>query len=54
MMQGSLDDIVTQQPRPPTFSTAGLLDDIIELIVEEEDEVSTCMHCCHMTLIKLF
>ena len=40
-MQGSLDGIVTQQPHPPAFSTAGLLDYIIQLIVEE-DEVSTC------------
>lgn len=37
LMQRSLDGIISQQPR---FSTAGLLDYIIELIVKE-DEVST-------------
>lgn len=36
-VQGSLDGIVIRQPRPPTFSTAGLLDYIIELIVEEDE-----------------
>lgn len=40
LVQGSLDGIVTRKSRPPTFSTAGLLDYIIELIVQE-DEVST-------------
>lgn len=37
LIQGSLDGIVNRQPRPPTFSTAGLLDYIIELIVEEDE-----------------
>ena len=31
--QGTLDDVVTKSPRPPTFTTAGLLDFIIELVV---------------------
>lgn len=39
LVQGSLDGIVTHQPRPPEFSLKGLLDYIIELIVAE-DEVS--------------
>ena len=39
LVQGSLDGIVTRQPRPPEFSLKGLLDYIIELIVAE-DEVS--------------
>ncbi|KAF8228256.1 hypothetical protein L208DRAFT_1379438 [Tricholoma matsutake] len=37
LIQGSLDGIVNQQPHPPTFSTAGLLNYIIELIVEEDE-----------------
>lgn len=37
LIQGSLDGIVNRQPRPPSFSTAGLLDYIIELIVEEDE-----------------
>jgi hypothetical protein len=36
-MQSSLDSIVTRQSQAPTFSTAGLLDYIIELIVEEDE-----------------
>lgn len=40
LVQGSLDGIVTQKLCLPTFLTAGLLDYIIELIVEK-DEVST-------------
>jgi hypothetical protein len=39
LTQRSLDGIVNQQPRPPMFSIAGLLNYIIEFIVEE-DEVS--------------
>lgn len=41
-MQRNLDGIITHQPRLPTFSTPGLLDYIIELIVEE-DEVRTLL-----------
>jgi len=37
LIQGNLDGVITRQPRPPTFSTAGLLDYIIELIVEEDE-----------------
>jgi hypothetical protein len=37
MLQGSLDGLVTCQPRPPTFFPAGLVDYIIELIVEEDE-----------------
>jgi hypothetical protein len=51
LAQGSLDGIVTRQPRPPTFSTAGLLDYIIELVVEE-DEVRA-HHCIQYTLITI-
>ena len=32
--------VITRQPRPPAFLTAGLQDHIIQLIVEE-DEVRT-------------
>jgi hypothetical protein len=31
--QGTLDDVVTKSPCPPTFTKAGLLDFIIELVV---------------------
>ena len=37
MAQSNLDRVM--QPRPPTFSTHGLIDYIVQLIVEE-DEVS--------------
>ena len=39
--QGSLDDIVTRQPRAPPFSTTGLLDYLVELVVcEDKVEIS--------------
>jgi hypothetical protein len=38
--QGSLDDIVIRQPRVPAFSTSGLLDYLVELVVCE-DHVSS-------------
>jgi len=34
--QGSLDDIVTRQPCAPPFSTDGLLDYLVELVVCED------------------
>jgi len=37
MVQSNLDGVL--QPHPPTFSTNGLIDYIVQLIVEE-DEVS--------------
>lgn len=39
--QGSLDGVVVHQPRAPTFTTSGLLDYIVELVVCE-DKVSVC------------
>jgi hypothetical protein len=36
LSQGSLDDIVTHQPRTPPFSTDGLLDYLVELVVCED------------------
>ena len=36
-IQGNLDGMLVQQTCLPTFSTAGLLDYIIELIVEEDE-----------------
>ncbi|KAF8811331.1 hypothetical protein BYT27DRAFT_7089668, partial [Phlegmacium glaucopus] len=34
--QGTLDAIVTKEPRAPTFTTSGLLDYIVELVVCED------------------
>lgn len=39
LVQGNLDGVVIREMHPPTFSTAGLIDYIVQLIVEE-DEVS--------------
>jgi hypothetical protein len=36
LSQGSLDDIVTRHPRAPPFSTDGLVDYIVELVVCED------------------
>ena len=41
---------MTPEPRLPSFSTNGLIDYIIELIVEE-DEVSNIINHCHIILI---
>ncbi|KAM6489570.1 hypothetical protein JOM56_014989, partial [Amanita muscaria] len=35
--QTTLDGVVTRQPRPPAFTTDGLLDYIIELVVSEDE-----------------
>jgi hypothetical protein len=35
--QGTLDNVVTKQPRTPPFTSAGLLDYIVELVVFEDD-----------------
>jgi hypothetical protein len=35
--QGTLDSIVTKQPRAPPFSSAGLMDYLVELVVSEDD-----------------
>jgi hypothetical protein len=34
--QGTLDSAIVVQPRMPPFTTAGLLDYIIELVVSED------------------
>ena len=39
MHQSNLDGVVTREPKQPPFTTAGLLDYIVELVVCE-DEVS--------------
>ncbi|KAF8810837.1 hypothetical protein BYT27DRAFT_7024336, partial [Phlegmacium glaucopus] len=39
--QGTLDSIVTRQPRPPAFTTKGLLDYIVEFVVSEDEVIST-------------
>ena len=44
LSQGSLDDIVTHQPRAPPFSTDGLLDYLVELVVCE-DKVNIHSSC---------
>jgi hypothetical protein len=36
LSQGSLDDVVTRQPRAPPFSTDGLVDYLVELVVCED------------------
>ena len=36
LSQGSLDNIVTRQPRAPPFSTDGLVDYLVELVVCED------------------
>jgi hypothetical protein len=41
MKQGTLDGAVTREPRMPLFSTNGLLDYVIELIVSK-DNVRPC------------
>lgn len=35
--QGTLDGVITQEARPPTFTSEGLLDYIIQLIVSEDE-----------------
>jgi hypothetical protein len=35
--QRTLDGFVTQQPAAPVFSSAGLLDHIVEMIVKQDD-----------------
>lgn len=35
--QGTLDNVVTTQPRTPPFTSAGLLNYIVELVVNEDD-----------------
>lgn len=35
--QSILDDVVTKQPHTPPFTSAGLLDYIVELVVFEDD-----------------
>jgi ligand-binding sensor protein len=35
--QGTLDSVVTKQPRTPPYTSAGLLDYIVELVVSEDD-----------------
>jgi hypothetical protein len=35
--QGTLDNVITKQPRVPPFTPAGLLDYIIELVVSEDN-----------------
>ena len=37
MKQGTLDRIIVQEPRIPPFTTAGLLDYVVELIVSEDN-----------------
>ncbi|KAF5370479.1 hypothetical protein D9615_009743 [Tricholomella constricta] len=37
MLQGTLDGIVSRQPRMPAFTSAGMLDYVIELIVREDE-----------------
>lgn len=51
MKQGSLDDVVTRQQRPPTFTTDGLLDYLVELVVCE-DEVQYDWPFIDLDLIK--
>ena len=51
--QTSLDGVVTQEPRTPAFTSAGLLDFIIELIVCE-DEVSRTSYCMDIVLTCLW
>jgi hypothetical protein len=41
MKQGTLDGAITREPRMPLFSTDGLLDYVIELVVSE-DNVCLC------------
>lgn len=44
--QGTLDSIITKQPRTPPFSTLGLLDYLVELVVSKDD--------VRMTLLQIF
>ena len=37
LAQTTLDDAITRHPRPPAFTTDGLLDYIIELVVSEDE-----------------
>jgi hypothetical protein len=37
MKQGTLDGAVTREPRMPVFSTDGLLDYVIELVVSKDN-----------------
>jgi len=36
-MQSTLDAAISRQPKPPIFTTDGLLDYIVELVVSEDE-----------------
>lgn len=40
LKQSHLDGIVTRTSRPPVFTTAGLLDHIVELVVREDEVIN--------------
>ena len=39
--QSTLDGVVTHQPCPPAFTTDGLVDYIVELVVSKDEVIST-------------
>jgi hypothetical protein len=43
--QTSLDSIVTREIKCPTFTNAGLMDYIIELIIREDEVCNTSTEC---------
>jgi hypothetical protein len=52
LSQGSLDNIVTRQPRAPAFSTDGLVDYIVELVVcEDKVRIRANVHDSEVILI---
>jgi hypothetical protein len=44
--QTSLEGIVTREARGPTFTNAGLMDHVIELIIREDEVSERCLFVC--------
>jgi predicted aconitase len=53
--QGTLDNVVTTQPRTPLFTSAGLLNYIVELVVNEDDVcIYLSLRNCGLIFLKAF
>jgi len=44
MKQGTLDNAVSRRPRVPAFTTQGLLDYIVELVVSDDEVLLNDIH----------
>lgn len=49
LRQGTLDDIVTWEPKVPAFTTNGLLDHVVELVVCEDEVRLLIYHRCYIS-----